>query len=517
MRTHGNVRSHMVNQKLSITFSAKEPPVIDGLTDEIFENYDTDLTLDNLQLTQTLIANSDVGFRKTLENGNKVKWNFSTLDGQIRTRRFARFAARMFRDRHHDGKLYKYQKDGIAWLRSNPKCILADDMGLGKTLQVIKACEYEIFENKKQLVIIFCPNALSSNWLTELNKWFSLASASKYTSGELPRLLNQVNFIIVTYPQMSNFLSEFAECNYENESIAVFDEAHKLRNDGAQISRLSKYFETSMKWLLTGTPLERDQKDITTILNILDPGTQVSKLRHDEFLMKSRFQNLTLRRTKDIALKELPPVTKYVHYVEMSDTQQENYKALLQEYKNKPKTEQIGILTKLMMIASDQKNGLSPKFLRALKILDEKIQLGEKSIVFSRFNTILEKFANASTNMGVSNVMVNGNLSKEDRDLRIKRFQSDPSCHALIINLAIGSEGLTLTEANNVFFLNEAWNPSMNRQAEDRVNRIGQHKDVEIHVFRTKQSIDINLEEILLRKGQLENEYVDLLVSNIFQ
>ena len=57
----------------------------------------------------------------------------------------------------------------------------------------------------------------------------------------------------------------------------------------------------------------------------------------------------------------------------------------------------------------------------------------------------------------------------------------------------------------------------MNRQAEDRVNRIGQHKDVEIHVFRTKQSIDINLEEILLRKGQLENEYVDLLVSNIFQ
>jgi len=114
----------MVNQKLSITFSAKEPPVIDGLTDEIFENYDTDLTLDNLQLTQTLIANSDVGFRKTLENGNKVKWNFSTLDGQIRTRRFARFAARMFRDRHHDCKLYKYQKDGIAWLRSNPKCIL---------------------------------------------------------------------------------------------------------------------------------------------------------------------------------------------------------------------------------------------------------------------------------------------------------------------------------------------------------------------------------------------------------
>ena len=113
----------MVNQKLSITFSANEPPVIDALTDEICTNYDTDLTLDNLQLIQTFIENSDVGFRKTLENGNKVKWNFSTLDGQLKTRRFARFSARVFRDRQHDSKLYKYQKDGIAWL-DQPKCIL---------------------------------------------------------------------------------------------------------------------------------------------------------------------------------------------------------------------------------------------------------------------------------------------------------------------------------------------------------------------------------------------------------
>ena len=49
----------------------------------------------------------------------------------------------------------------------------------------------------------------------------------------------------------------------------------------------------------------------------------------------------------------------------------------------------------------------------------------------------------------------------------------------------------------------------MNRQAEDRVNRIGQHKDVEIHVFRTQQTIDINLEEILIRKGKLKTS-IDL-------
>ena len=507
----------MGNEKFSITFRLGQPPKIDNLTNEFLEQYDTDLQLASLVRVQELILQSDAGFRKTLERGNEVKWNFAVKNGILKTRRFGKFASKLFRNKQHDDTLYNYQKDGIVWLRKNPKCILADDMGLGKTLQVIKACEFEIFENKKQLVIIFCPNALTSNWLRELNRWFNLASAAQYNTEELEQLLNSANFVIVSYPQMSNFLSEYEKLTYKNDAIAVFDEAHKLRNEGAQLSRLSKYFETSIKWLLTGTPLERDQKDITTILNILDPGLYVSKLRNDEFLMKSRFQNLTLRRTKDVALKELPPVTKHVHYLDMSPQQSAEYTALLKEYKLKPKTEQIGVLTKLMVTASDQKNGLSPKFLAALETLDEKIKAGEKSIIFSRFNSILEKFSSTLTAKRVSNVLVNGKLSKEDRDVRIKRFQSDANCHALVINLAVGSEGLTLTEANNVLFLNEAWNPSMNRQAEDRVNRIGQHKNVEVHIFRTKKSIDVNLEEILLRKGKLENEYIKLLVNDLFQ
>jgi SNF2 family DNA or RNA helicase len=507
----------MVNGKISITFRLGQPPKYDGKTRDFLAHFESDLQLANLRQVQELISQSDIGVSQTLDSGQEVKWNFTIKNEKLKTRRFVKFASMLFRDKQHDKALYNYQKDGISWLRKNPKCILADDMGLGKTLQVIKACEYEIFEHKKQLILIFCPNALASNWLRELNKWFSLASAEQYHADQLSRLANSVNFVIVSYPQMSNFLLEYEKLTLHNGTIAVFDEAHKLRNEGAQISRLSKYFDTSVKWLLTGTPLERDQKDIATILNILDPGLHVGKLKNDEFLMKSRFQNLTLRRTKDLALKELPPVTKHFHHVEMSKQQTDEYKALLKEYKGRPKTEQIGVLTKLMITASDQKVGLSPKFLAALETLDEKIKKGEKSIIFSRFNNILEKFSSALNTKGIGNVLVNGKLSKEDQDLRIKRFQSDENCHVLVINLSIGSEGLTLTEANNVLFLNEAWNPSMNRQAEDRVNRIGQHKHVEIHVFRTKNSIDVNLEEILLRKGKLENEYIALLVEDIFQ
>lgn len=506
----------MLDQKLFVTFGSGSSPKIEGVTNEFLDQFEIEIETQKLSKIQNLIAKSDVGFGQTITRGQQVVWNFQMTQDGLRTRRFTKFAPMVFRDKQNDRALYNYQNEGIQWLRNNPKCILADDMGLGKTLQVIKACEIEIFENKIEHIFIFCPNALVSNWLRELRKWFSLTTAEMFTAGQLSRLTNSVNFVVVSYPQMQNFLSEYDNLLISKDNIAVFDEAHKLRNNGAQISRLSKYFNTSFKWLLTGTPLERDEKDIATILNVLDPGLYVSKLKNDKFLMKSRFQNLTLRRTKDSALKDLPPVSKHIHYVKMNKTQKSEYESILSEYKYRPKTEKIGVLTKLMITASDQATGVSQKLSEAIDTLNEKIEKKEKSIIFSRFNNILEKLSSVLNTKSIDHVIVHGKFNKEERELSIKRFQSDEGCHALLINLSIGSEGLTLTEANNVIFLNEAWNPSMNRQAEDRVNRIGQHRNVDIHIFRTKNSIDMHLEQILLKKCKLENEYIELLIAEVF-
>jgi len=110
---------------------------------------------------------------------------------------------------------------------------------------------------------------------------------------------------------------------------------------------------------------------------------------------------------------------------------------------------------------------------------------------------------------------INGEIDKDERERRLNSFKSSKETNVLVLNIAIGSEGLNLTEANVVIFLNEWWNPSTNRQAEDRVNRIGQHKDVEIHILRSLKTIDINLEKILTNKNILEKEYLDLLLEDL--
>ena len=72
---------------------------------------------------------------------------------------------------------------------------------------------------------------------------------------------------------------------------------------------------------------------------------------------------------------------------------------------------------------------------------------------------------------------------------------------------------MTLTEASTVIFLNEWWNPSSNRQAEDRVNRIGQKKVVNIYVLRSINSIDENISQILERKVAIEKDFINHLVN----
>ena len=143
------------------------------------------------------------------------------------------------------------------------------------------------------------------------------------------------------------------------------------------------------------------------------------------------------------------------------------------------------------------------------------LEKDNKVIIFSRFNKILDLMCKSLSINNLHHEKINGEIDKDERERRLKTFKDSENTNVLVLNIAIGSEGLNLTEANVVIFLNEWWNPSTNRQAEDRVNRIGQHKDVEIHILRSLKTIDINLEKILTNKNILEKEYLDLLLEDL--
>ena len=86
------------------------------------------------------------------------------------------------------------------------------------------------------------------------------------------------------------------------------------------------------------------------------------------------------------------------------------------------------------------------------------------------------------------------------REKNIEHFKNDPNIKILLASSRVAAEGLNLTVANNVIFLNRWWNPSSNNQARDRVNRMGQEKIVNIYNIYCVNTIEDRLNEILRKR-----------------
>jgi SNF2 family DNA or RNA helicase len=147
------------------------------------------------------------------------------------------------------------------------------------------------------------------------------------------------------------------------------------------------------------------------------------------------------------------------------------------------------------------------------EIIEQVAAFGEKAIVFSYFLRPLRLLQTALDERGLGgrSQLFEGALNSADRSAMLDRFKNDSSIVCLLASSRVASEGLTLTEANHVCFLNQWWNPSSNAQARDRVVRIGQKKLVHVYVFTCEDTVEQRLEEILKQKGDTYQKVVERL------
>ena len=94
-------------------------------------------------------------------------------------------------------------------------------------------------------------------------------------------------------------------------------------------------------------------------------------------------------------------------------------------------------------------------------------------------------------------------LARKKREEALNNFKSKEECCVLLCSGKIGGEGINLTEANHVIFLNSWWNPSNNDQARDRVIRIGQSKKAFIYYLRTENTIETRVRKYLKKRSIL--------------
>ena len=418
-----------------------------------------------------------------------------------------------------EDSLYPYQRSGVAWLLLRNRALLGDDMGLGKTAQALAAVRRLIRWGVIAWVLVVVPRTLIANWRAEAKLWApELTVATALTLGpqreaRWGRLVRRAHILLTSYEQLRNP----AEALTRNlPELIIADEAHRLRNLGALSTQGFRSLNVERFWALTGTPVERDAEDLAVLLSLLDP---VRFSPDDKSLptisLRAQVRPYLLRRRKQSVLRELPNTVEINELLELTSKQRVAYnQAIVDHVRSSAKSGFLPLFNRLRMLCDvDPSSGSSSKLDRVVELVADIAKLGEKAVVFSY---VIEPLSWLRRRLSedlslIGSELFIGNMSLEERALALERFKSDPACNVLLASTRVASEGLTLTEANHVIFVNRWWNPSSNAQARDRVMRIGQSKNVSVISFTCRETVEERLDGLLKEKALTFDELIEAL------
>ena len=251
-------------------------------------------------------------------------------------------------------------------------------------------------------------------------------------------------------------------------------------------------------------------------MSLLEPTRFSVRSAKSAIGLKQEANRYILRRLKTDVLQELPDVIDTKELLELTSRQQAAYNSVVKQPLSKDANDVLQRFTSLRSICDmEPKSEASSKLDRIVEMMQAIRERGEKAVIFSY---ILRPLHVLSKRLGrehspMRTISLTGDLTIAQRNLALEHFRSDAGVAALLCSSRVGGEGITLTEANHVIFVNEWWNPSSNAQARDRVVRMGQERVVHVHRFRCRGTIEEKLDDILRRKTDTFVNFVDALAS----
>ncbi len=436
--------------------------------------------------------------------------------------------------------LRPYQAKGVSWLYELSAYqfggILADDMGLGKTLQMLTF----MLMCKTGKMLIVAPTSLIYNWANEIEKFtkelsYEIVEGAK-ESREKTLRESDADIFITSYGVLRNDQEIYEKHKFE---IVVLDEAQHIKNEGSLTSKVVKQLNAEHRFALTGTPLENHLGELWSIFDFVMPGYLGSRYHFKEIFEKALLTDeretqmeklrtlvepFMLRRVKSEVLTELPEKLETDLVVGMTEAQQSLYRATLLQIKGElnaakgtgtEKEQRMKILvglTRLRQICAhpssyiENYDGGSGKLDALMELMEELMESGHRTLVFSQYTSVL-KIIQAALTPRMNCFYLDGSIAAKERMEMVNRFNNGEGT-VFLISLKAGGSGLNLTGADTVIHFDPWWNPAVEDQATDRAHRIGQKKTVHVMKLITKNSIEEKILELKSRKKHLFDQIV---------
>jgi SNF2 family DNA or RNA helicase len=152
----------------------------------------------------------------------------------------------------------------------------------------------------------------------------------------------------------------------------------------------------------------------------------------------------------------------------------------------------------------------SGKFQRLGEICSELAERQEKALVFSQFREITAPLADFLGGVfGRPGLVLHGQTAIAKRRDLVQAFQRDDGLPFFILSLKAGGTGLNLTAASQVIHFDRWWNPAVENQATDRAFRIGQKRNVLVHKFICRGTVEDKIDELISQKTGLARNLLD--------
>lgn len=438
--------------------------------------------------------------------------------------------------------LRDYQKQGYNWLNFLQEFefggCLADDMGLGKTAQVLALLSREKAAGQPTSLVI-APASVIFNWEIEIKKFTPhLTYRLHFGTGRSNHLedLTHCDVLITTYGTALRDIPILSEIAFH---YIILDESQKIKNPHTLTARAMRKLKSGHRLVMTGTPIENSAIELWSQFAFLNPGMLGSLSKFKERFARpiekrgdrdaaSRLRRMIfpfiLRRSKDQVARELPPRQQKTIFCEMTPKQAAIYNEWRDKYRKQilEQVDREGIhrvrinilaaMTRLRQISCHPALVNSPTKADSGKLdlmLDNLLEiLGEKHkvLIFSQFVEMLQIIKKELVKKKVRFSYLDGR--SRNRDRIVAEFQKKKSIPVFLISLKAGGFGLNLTAADYVLHIDPWWNPAVERQASDRVHRIGQTRPVFIYKFISKNSIEEKILALQQAKQQLVKELI---------
>jgi SNF2 family DNA or RNA helicase len=460
--------------------------------------------------------------------------------------------------------LYPFQQEGVNKLCpiddvGAESGLIADDMGLGKTYEGV-ARDVELRRDKyayKRPTLIVAPSGTHWNgwvrvireyvgethpiWVIDRKKRQALSSdIDKASAGLIPF----PNYIIVHYEAL-RLMPELKDVKWFH---IMCDEVHRVKNRAAQSTRALKALQTKYKTGLSGTPADDKPQDFWSVLNWLWPKQFKSYWKfvntccvfEDEGLQKAKYgrtfkkivgvnpegaaamlstiKPYYVRRNKDEVGIDLPPKTYTERFVTLPPGQRKAYDqmrkdmiAWVGEHQDSPLVAGavVAQLVRLQQFALASVD-FSPE--GRVTLVDPSVKLDdleeivdgnpdESLVVFSQSRSMSHLAVRRLEARGIVARPYTGHVNQHDRDLYESEFQKG-NIQVLCGTIKAGGEGITLHRSSTVVFFDRDWNPTRNRQAEDRVHRIGQVHPVQVIDIVARDTVDLGRKQRIASKWE---------------